>query len=489
MSRNLYKTISLILIIIGLIACLQSTLVSSSNNIHILPGSEEKAVKFNIYGELKIGEEKTIIVKVYDKSYIHKKIINGEEKHFINFLVFHKNKTGWGESIKSLPNQTFQGPGGFVEKTDLPIIKAGDKWIGEIDVVITRNIKSMQVWKYKNSGEKYYGIDVQLPSFEHKFMKINARSDEGFYWDYYLYIPDNLFSQNLKYMLVEPNNTGTFSDDMKRHEQAAKKIAQRNRIAQKLGIPVLVPTFPRPKTIKGVSQKGWLYYTHSLDRQTLTIEKDIYKRLDKQLIAMIKHAQNLLKDKNINVKEKVFMFGFSASGTFVNRFAALHPNITKALATGGLNGLPILPIKMKKNKKLYYPVGIYDIKELTGKKFNYKAYKQIPQYIFMGDEDTNDTLPYPAPFNKQQKEIIKEIYNTRPVPIGAQDQKENAKIVVDRFFKAKEIYEKEDIQAQFVLYKGIGHKVTNYMIEDVVTFLKNNAGNQFNKISPHNSSF
>ncbi len=469
------KNIVVFLLIFITIIVFAPLILASNNNMHIIPGSDEDSVNFKIYGDLKVNEEKTIIVKVYDESYIHKKIVEGKEKHYINFLVFHKNKTGWGESIQELPNYKFQGPGGFVEKTDLPLTKAGDKWIGEIDIIIKRSIKAIQVWKFKNSGERYYGINVNLSSNESELLKINARSDEGFKWNYYLYIPNNIFSSNLKYMLVEPNNTGTFTDNMDRHENAAKKIASRNPIAQKLGIPVLVPAFPRPKTIKGISEDGWLYYTQALDSKTLKIEKGLYKRLDKQLIAMIEHAKTLLKDKEIEVKEKVFMFGFSASGTFTNRFAVLHPKYLQAVATGGLNGLPILPIKSKDNKKLYYPVGVYDIKEITGEEFDDKAYQKIPQYIFMGEEDTNDTLPFPAPFSKQQKEIIKDVYNTKPIPIDEQEKKTEAEIVVDRFNIAKEIYIKEDIPAQFVIYNDVGHKLTNYMIDDIVNFFENTA--------------
>ncbi len=482
MERNLYNILVVILALIILITCSYSVDASNSD---IIPGSNEEAVKINFYGDLNIGEEKTIIVKVYDEAYLHKKTIEGKEKHFINFLVFHKNKTGWGEAIKNLPNHKFEGPGGFVEKTDLPLIKAGDEWIGEIKLDITRYIKSIQVWKYKNSGEKYYGMNINLDSYEQKLLKINAQADQGFYWDYYLYIPNNIFYNNLEYMLVEPNNTGTFTDDMGRHERSAKRTAQGNRIAEKLGIPVLVPVFSRPKTIKGVSQKGWLYYTHALDSKTLSLNKGIYKRLDKQLLAMIEHAQSLLENKGIKVKEKVFIFGFSASGSFANRFTALHPEKVQAAATGGLNGLPILPNNRKNNKKLYYPVGVYDLNKIIGKEFNYNGYKNTPQYLFMGDEDTNDTMPYPAPFNEKQKEIIKDIYNTRPIPIEEQKKKENGAIIVDRFNKAEEIYKSKEIPAQFVIYNGVGHKVTEYMINDVVEFFKNNTGNKLNKISPN----
>lgn len=106
-------------------------------------------------------------------------------------------------------------------------------------------------------------------------------------------------------------------------------------------------------------------------------------------------------------------------------------------------------------------MGVFDIKEITASEFNLATYKKIPQYLFMENGDSNDTLPYPAPYNELEKEIIKDIFNTEPIPIEKQGNIKDAQILIDRFNKAKEFYEKEEIPSQFVLYKGIGHRLTS----------------------------
>jgi hypothetical protein len=288
-------------------------------------------------------------------------------------------------------------------------------------------------------------------------------------------------------MLVQPNNTGIFTDDIEVHDRAAKKTAKENPIAQELGTPILVPVFSRPKTIKNTPLKGWMYYTHSLNRRTLTLGVKKYKGLDRQLVAMIEDARDLLAERKIMIKDKVLMYGFSAAGNFTSRFITLHPEKVEAIAAGGTNGLPTLPLKRVDNKKLYYSVGVFDLKELTGSEFNLTAYKKIPQYLFMGDEDTNDTLPYPAPYNEREKEIIKEVFDTEPIPIKDQGKKEYSQILIERFNKVEYLYEQNGIPAQFVLYKGIGHEVPTEIISDVARFFKNNADNRLDKILPYDN--
>ncbi len=468
-----------------------SAIDSENEYVEILPGSDKKAVDFSWHGHLNIGEDEGIRVKVYDKSYIYNRNIDGEERATITFLVFHNSPSGWGESIKYLPREKFKGPGGYVEKTNLPLIKAGNKWIGKITIVPTQSIRAIQVWKHENTGKEYFGVDVRIPESNKRLIKVDKKPEEGFHWDYYLYIPKNISSAQSSgysnHMLVQPNNTGTFTDDIEVHDRAAKKTAEENPLAQELGIPIFVPVFSRPRTIKDVPHKGYMYYTHSLNRQTLSLEVKKYKRLDRQLIAMIEHAQDLLAQRKIQLKDKVFMFGYSAAGTFTNRFITLHPEKVQAIAAGGICSLPTLPVKRIDNKELYYPVGVFDIKELTGSEFNLAAYKKIPQYLFMGNEDTNDTLPYPAPYSEREKEIIKDVFNTEPIPIEKQGNKEYAQILIDRFNKAKKFYEQEGIPSQFVLYKGIGHRLTPKIIQDVGNFFKNNADNRLDKISPYDN--
>ena len=104
-----YILITALIVILTFTGCVDA-IDSKNKDKKILAGSNKKAVDFSWNGHFNVGEDKSIRVKVYDKSYIHTKKVNGKEKDFVNFLVFHNNKSGWGKSIKYLPKQKFKGP-------------------------------------------------------------------------------------------------------------------------------------------------------------------------------------------------------------------------------------------------------------------------------------------------------------------------------------------------------------------------------------------
>jgi pimeloyl-ACP methyl ester carboxylesterase len=160
--------------------------------------------------------------------------------------------------------------------------------------------------------------------------------------------------------MVEPNNTGYTSDDQSVHDRAAASLINAKKAwADDLGVPYLVPTFPRPAT-------NWKVYTQSLDRDTLLTNLPGLVRIDLQLIAMIEDARARLAAQGIEVDRKVWMVGYSASGSFTGRFTALHPDRVKAASFGSGGSYPIVPVAQWKGKTLRYPVGIADLEALTG---------------------------------------------------------------------------------------------------------------------------
>jgi hypothetical protein len=88
-------------------------------------------------------------------------------------------------------------------------------------------------------------------------LQIEAQTVEGFNFPYYLFIPSGIDKDRQVYMLVETNNTGTVSDDLEVHRVKALRLVERshaNRMARRLGVPLLVPVFPRPRTNWQASQ-------------------------------------------------------------------------------------------------------------------------------------------------------------------------------------------------------------------------------------------
>ena len=297
--------------------------------------------------------------------------------------------------------------------------------------------------------------------------RISTDLTDGFAFPYYLFIPQGIDSNKPIHLLVEPCNTGS-GDTFKRLDRKVKAFTEASHatvIARKLKIPLLVPVFPRP----GGDQ--WRLYTHALDRDTLLLTEGGLRRIDLQLIKMIDHAHRLLRHNNMKVNEKVFMNGFSASGTFTNRFAILHPTIVRAVATGGVNSIPTFPTERWGDVTLRYPVGIADVKEIADIAFDEKAYKRVSQYIYMGALDANDTVPYPDAYDAVDAELVKSLIGAEMMP--------------DRWDISQSIYRALEIPVQFVTYKNTGHEIKNEMIDDIVAFFKANSGDEIVEIVPH----
>ena len=306
---------------------------------------------------------------------------------------------------------------------------------------------------------------IERLDFSNKLLcRVPENPSEGFNFPYYLFIPQGINLNQLIYLLVEPNNTGVGSNfvSLDRNTKESVETCSASSVAKKLKIPLLMPVFPRP---------GGTFYTHALNRETLLIRDGDLKRIDLQLIGMIAHAQKLLRHNGIKINEKVFMNGFSASGTFTNRFTILHPTVLRAVATGGINCIPTFPTDHWNGTTMRYPVGISDVKEIAGVDFDQVAYEKVSQYIYMGALDDNDTVPYRDAYDEADAELVKNLIGIKMMP--------------DRWHLSQSIYKALGIPAQFVTYNDTGHEVKDEMIDDITAFFKANAGDEIVEIVSH----
>jgi pimeloyl-ACP methyl ester carboxylesterase len=291
-----------------------------------------------------------------------------------------------------------------------------------------------------------------LPTFTLRFttltgyqvQKIEANPLKGFHWPYYLSIPETLGAETV--LLIEPNNSGTWSDDPAFHDgRAYDLVLWRSSFALDLDVPLLVPTFPRP-IIPQAPEPGGIY-THALDRYSLNLHPPYLpanlERIDLQLIAMIEDARERLSGMGHVMDEKVFLMGFSASGAFVTRFTALHPERVKAVAPGSPGGWPIAPMGQWNGITLRYPVGVADVEQLTGSPFDLNTFVKVPQFIYVGSIDTNDALDTRDMPQEARGQICAWL-NCNPNPY-----------IAERWPIAEELYDAVGANAQFMVYPGL----------------------------------
>lgn len=287
---------------------------------------------------------------------------------------------------------------------------------------------------------------------------ISADTDLGFNFPYLLFIPNNAMKDSTVSLIVAPNNTGFTSNDFDDHKQQAENLATNdgnlgNFLAHKLGYPLLIPVFPR-------NEATWKVYTHALDRDVMKQKGNTIERIDLQLLSMINDAKEKLIAMGFSVEEKIIITGFSASGTFANRFTAIHPRVVSTCIAGGLNGLLILPIDSLGGTALNYPLGIHDFSEITGHNFDSSAFRSIPQFLFMGERDDNDAAKYADAYDDDERAIVYEVLGESMQP--------------DRWTRCVYEYRKFGVNAELKTYKGIGHEPSNMIKEDILIFLNEN---------------
>ena len=284
------------------------------------------------------------------------------------------------------------------------------------------------------------GVAALLGPYALRVQHFSADPAHGYHADFYLYVSPNAkraaHNGQVVTILVQPNNSGISSDDTEVHRKDAWWTGfERRKIADELGVILLVPAFIRPG-------EDWHIYTHALDRDTLTTERSDIQRIDLQLIAMIDHARTEVAKDGIQTDEKIFIQGFSASGMFANRFTILHPERVKAATIGSPGGWPLAPVASFNGEQLPYPAGIADLESLTGVPFDSAAYNAIPQLIYMGSLDDNDSLDHTDGWDEKDAMLVDNLFGDDPL---------------SRWGDFESIYLMAGANVQFLLIEGVGH--------------------------------
>ena len=294
----------------------------------------------------------------------------------------------------------------------------------------------------KDAAEVSVADDVTYLD-EQPVTRVDADPNFGFNYPYFLYAPETVQSGAEPAILVQPNNTGTATDDFAEHVRAARGDIERGfprSLSGSLGVPLLVPVFPRPRS----TPVDGFHYVHQLDRDTMQIDGGPLERVDRQLLRMVDHAQKRLAEADYPVRDEIMLNGFSASGNFVDRFAVLHPERVLSVTAGGLNGMALLPVAEADGHRLPYHVGIADVESITGDPVDRDALDGVNQLLYMGSEDTNDTIPYDDAWTSDQlRQTALDVYGED--------------MIRERFPTCQRVYEEADVDAQFRIYEGVGH--------------------------------
>lgn len=302
------------------------------------------------------------------------------------------------------------------------------------------------------------GEGKRVSQVDGRVEQIEADPDAGFHYPYFLYRPRERADAE-RPLFVQGNNTPSSDDNYEVHLEQARDLGSRlgSRLAQPFQSPALVPAFPRFRD----EPVNWDVNPQTLTPQALMTDYRELERVDLQLKAMIADAKNRLEAGGFDIAEQIHLYGFSSSATFANRFTILHPELVNAVTAGG-NGVATLPREELDGRTLLYPAGVADLPDLIGKEFNGDAWRDVDQYIFVGEEDQplpeDEGRSYKGfyPLSDRRQELVLDTFG------------ENR--VTERFPVTRSVYTEAEASAEFQIYEGVGHEVPSNIIADLRRF-------------------
>jgi hypothetical protein len=263
---------------------------------------------------------------------------------------------------------------------------------------------------------------------------------------FYSYFPKSAVRERNIAIGVWSESVDRFFDDYEYCiKQAKEYVAWLSSYSEKYKIPIVVMAIPGDERLSVLT----------LHPDTFSNSDNMLSRPDLKLIdAVWNQYIPTLKEAGFVTNDKVLMMGDQAPGIFVHRFSILHPELVQALWESSGAPAPI-PASELNGTPLDYPLGTGNLEELTGKPFDLEAYLEIHQLITMGEND-NVGIVNPEFFPDGQWQYIKTHFgNTDP---------EMAKFFYDYLISI-------GAPVEFRLYKGVGNRLTDEMMNDGFEFL------------------
>ena len=284
---------------------------------------------------------------------------------------------------------------------------------------------------------------------EGEILTFPANSKAGFEWGYLLYLPKDIDTSERLPILFTMNNSGPASSIEEMEKNTLEEVTYNRSIyifPDTLKVPMIMPLVIRP-------EEGNLD-PHNFNRVAFLSQNPKYKRLDLQVLAMVKDARKQLKKRGIKTHKKILIAGYSAAGSFGEHLTFLHPDKVLAAATCG-HLYPTFPLKEKDGIALFFPIGAYDVKQVTGKDFDKKNWLKVPVLHTNGKIDYNDPMPWEVMI-PEERNLILDVYGY-------------GKTAVERWEFAKKLLAETAPNVQTHTYPNMEHAP---VLEDMVKFLE-----------------
>lgn len=279
------------------------------------------------------------------------------------------------------------------------------------------------------------------------------QANDSIPYNWFSYVPNSINMGQSNYIWVSGLHGNLVTDDYNLITEESRNQAEwRTELAEQYKFILIVPVIPRPST-------NYIYVVSLTWKVFLEETSYLYQRPDYKLNAILDKFSYDLRGNGYIVENKIFIDGFSAGAVFAQRYALLHPSRVKALAAGQCGGALTLPENIYGSIQMEWPIGIYDFNSLVGYPFNSQSYQQVHQYIYIGDQDTNNSTLWGWGELWKSQEQVNFLINTFGAsdPIRLQNQVS--------FLNSKGYN-----NIVFHMYSGVSHTITPQMVNDTFSF-------------------
>ena len=314
-------------------------------------------------------------------------------------------------------------------------------------LIIPSGLKSRAVDELLNDPDH----EITGPDHEGKesnIIEFTAKPEEGFYWDFYLNLPQGLNFDKPIHMEAEVTNT--YEDSRyETHKEDARGRASHSI----LGKPKIAPAFPHYKEYPGLPY---------LTGDTFTTSEEEFYRIDLQFINMVDYAIDFLKEEyGLEVFDELIFYGGSSSADWAHHFSLIHPERVTAMSYGASSTGIMMPVEEYNGQELDFRYGLNDFEETVGKPFDLDNYRDVSKFFYLGEYEHVGGFHH---FMEKPTDMIRDI--------------------IPRY---EQIFDDLDIKGQFAIYNATAHEAPARpeIAEDQRKFLEANAGDDYVEIETY----
>jgi len=212
-----------------------------------------------------------------------------------------------------------------------------------------------------------------------------------------------------------------------------------------------------PQSVKGNRMSGFAAGLSGANFDS-TQTSGIFLRPDLHFIDALDHFKEVLRHAGYGVEERILLTGFSSGGNWAHKFTFLHPSLIRAVAPGGTANWT-MPLREYQGERLSWPMGVSSLP--TNEPFRLELLRDVPFYVFLGADDTNDAFREVPPgsgtcgFSGEQVSLYEQLFGTTP--------QQKARAFVENLVR-------QGVSCVFREYAHTGHTLTAEMKRDVIDF-------------------